>query len=149
MHVAISRTILGKLSLPNTTGSPFGGVVGSRTILRNLVYRTLQCKREQRDHWKEEYEDSLGHRLRCVPYTTSDAFMQDGWQWVFTRACFAPLLSQHNLVLLAMGVYPSMLCSTAHKEEAAAQIACCLVWAGFAPDPQRKEHAICAAASSL
>ena len=41
IHVAVSRTTLGKLSLPNTTGSPFGGVVGSRTILRNLVYRTL------------------------------------------------------------------------------------------------------------
>ena len=61
-----------------------------------------------------------------------------------------------------MGVYPSMLCATAqsalsvppchgclpehacataHKEEdAAAQTACCLVWAaGFVPDPQRNE----------
>ena len=66
--------------------------------------------------------------------------MQDGWQWVFTRACVALLLNQHNLSFLAMGVYPSMLCATAHKEEdAAAQTACCLVWASFVPDPQRNE----------
>ena len=38
-----------------------------------------------------------------------------------------------------MGVYPSMLCATADKEDAAPQTECCLVRAGFVPDPQRNE----------
>ena len=47
IHVGVSRIILGKLSLPNTTGSPFGGVVGSRTILRKpSLPNTAVYKRE-------------------------------------------------------------------------------------------------------